>query len=126
MSRFGRLKMSYRSQNILAGIKSRTGITPNVSGRFAMCLSLDDGSMPNPDEYDDGGSEIHPAVLFGEYEDLFMALFLLRLRKDGLDPDEHLNRMVRAHFNRGAIMLHPRIRDIADFYRITVPGRAEV
>lgn len=124
MSRFGRLKMSYRSQNMLAGIKSKTGITPNIAGRFAMCLSLDDDSQPNPNEYDEGGSEIHPAVLFGEYENMFLALFLLRFHKDKLDPGVHLNRMVRAHFNRGVIMLHPRIHAIDDFYHITIPGRA--
>ena len=114
--RFGRLRMSSRSQNLLAIVKSKTGITPNVSGRFALCLSLKDPSPPNPDEYDEKGSEIHPSVLFGEYEDMYMALMVMRLRRDGLDPEIYLNRMLRAHFNRGAIMLHARIRNLDDFY----------
>lgn len=114
--RFGRLRMSSRSQNLLAIIKGKTGITPNVSGRFALCLSLKDPSPPNPDEYDEKGSEIHPSVLFGEYEDMYMALMVMRLRRDGLDPEIYLNRMLRAHFNRGAIMLHARIRNLDDFY----------
>ena len=116
--RFGRLRMSYRSQNLLAGIKGRTGITPNISGRFAICLSLRDPSPPNPEEYDEKGSEIHPSVLFGEYEEMFMALMVMRLRKDGLDEQSYLNRMLRAHFNRGAIMLHARVRDLDDFYEM--------
>lgn len=116
--RFGRLKMSYRSQNLLAGIKGKTGITPNISGRFAICLSLRDPSVPNPDEYDENGSEIHPAVLFGRYEDVFLALLTLRLKRDGLDAEAYLNRMLRAHFNRGCIMLHARIHDLDDFYGI--------
>lgn len=114
--RFGRLRMSSRSQNLLAIVKGKTGITPNVSGRFALCLSLKDPSPPNPDEYDEKGSEIHPSVLFGEYEDMYMALMVMRLRRDGLDPEIYLNRMLRAHFNRGAIMLHARIRNLDDFY----------
>ena len=114
--RFSRLRMSSRSQNLLAIVKGKTGITPNVSGRFALCLSLKDPSPPNPDEYDEKGSEIHPSVLFGEYEDMYMALMVLRLRRDGLDPEMYLNRMLRAHFNRGSIMLHARIRDLDDFY----------
>ena len=114
--RFSRLRMSARSQNLLAIVKGKTGITPNVSGRFALCLSLKDPSPPNPDEYDEKGSEIHPSVLFGEYEDMYMALMVLRLRRDGLDPEIYLNRMLRAHFNRGSIMLHARIRDLDDFY----------
>ena len=116
--RFSRLRMSYRSQNLLAGIKGRTGITPNISGRFAICLSLLDPSPPNPDEYDEKGSEIHPSVLFGEYEDVFLALMLLRLRDEGLDDAMYMNRMLRAHFNRGAIMLHARIKYLEDFYEI--------
>ncbi len=114
--RFSRLRMSYRSQNLLAMIKGRTGITPNISGRFAICLSLRDPSPPNPEEYDEKGSEIHPSVLFGEYEEVFMALMVMRLRRDGLDEQTYLNRMLRAHFNRGAIMLYARIRDLDDFY----------
>lgn len=114
--RFSRLRMSYRSQNLLAMIKGRTGITPNISGRFAICLSLRDPSPPNPEEYDEKGSEIHPSVLFGEYEEVFMALMVMRLRRDGLDGQTYLNRMLRAHFNRGAIMLYARIRDLDDFY----------
>ena len=116
--KFSRLRMSYRSQNLLAGIKSRTGITPNVAGRFAICISLRDPSVPNPDEYDEKGSEIHPSVLFGKYEDVFLALLTLRLKRDRLDAETYLNRMLRAHFNRGSIMLHARVRDLDDFYEM--------
>lgn len=118
--KFSRLRMSYRTQNHLAMIKSRTGIAPNVSGRFAMCLSLGDPSPPNPDEYDEKGSEISPLTLFGNYEDIYMALFVMRLHQDGLDPGIYLNRMVRAHLNRGATMLFARIRRLDDFVRIVL------
>lgn len=118
MPRFSRLRMSYRSQNLLAQIKSRTGLTPNIAGRLAICLSLNDPSPPNPDEFDEKGSEIHPSVMFGEYEDVFMALLVQRLRKDGMDPDEYLNKMARAHFNRGTIALFARLRDLSDLERI--------
>ena len=112
----GRLRMSYRSQNLLAQLKGRTELTPNITGRFAICLSLNDPSIPNPEEYDEKGSEIHPSVLFGDYEELFTALMVLRLKRDGLDPSLYLNRMMRAHFNRGTIALFARIHDLSDFY----------
>lgn len=118
MLRFNRLKMSHRSQNLLAQLKSRTGITPNIMGRFAICMSLKDPSPPNPDEFDEMGSEIHPSVLFGEYEDVFMALMIQRLRGDGLDPELYLHKMVRAHFNRGTIALFARIHDMSDLRRV--------
>lgn len=110
--------MSIRSQNLLATIKSRTGLTPNITGRFAICLSLNDPSPPNPDEFDEKGSEIHPSVLFGEHEDIFLALLTQRLLREKLDPEIYLNRMLRAHFNRGTIALFSRIHDLADFERV--------
>ncbi len=121
--RFNRLKMSYRSQNLLAHLKGKTGITPNVMGRFAICMSLNDPSPPNPEEFDEKGSEIHPSVLFGEYEELFMAIMIQRLKHDGFDPQIYLNKMVRAHFNRGTITLFARIHDISDFERIILQER---
>ena len=110
--------MAYRSQNNLAHLKNKTGLTPNILGRYAICLSLKDPSIPNPDEFDETGSEIHPSVLFGEYEDIFMALMIQRLKKDSLDPNIYLNKMLRAHFNRGTIALFPRIHDLADFHEV--------
>ncbi len=118
MLRFSRLYMSYRSQNLLAQLKSRTGLTPNITGRFAICMSLNNLSVPNPDEFDEKGSEMHPSVLFGEYEDVFMALMIQRLNRDGLDPKTYLNSMTRAHFNRGAIALFARIHDLSDVEKV--------
>ena len=120
----GRLRMSYRSQNLLAGIKGKTGLTPNITGRFAICLSLNDPSVPNPAEYDERGSEIHPSVLFGDYEEVFVALLTLRLKGDGLDPEMYLNRMMRAHFNRGVVALFARVHDLSDFYDMIRQERA--
>jgi len=121
--RFNRLHISYRSQNLLAQLKFRTGLTPNIIGRFAICVSLNDPSIPNPDEFDEKGSELHPSVLFGDYEDMFMKLMIMRLRKDGLDPQKSLNRMLLAHFNRGVIALFARIQDISDFERVILQER---
>ena len=112
--RLGRLRMSYRSQNLLAQVKSKTGLAPNVAGRFALCISLNDPSPPNPDEYDEKGSEILPSVLFGEYEDVYKALLVMRLERDGLDPRAYIDRAARAHFNRGVIALFARVRSLPD------------
>jgi len=99
-------------------LKSRTGLTPNIMGRFAICLSLKDPSPPNPNEYDEKGSEIHPSVLFGEHEALFKALIINRLERDGLDLETYLNSMIRAHFNRGTAALFPRIHGLTDVYQL--------
>jgi DNA sulfur modification protein DndE len=110
--------VSARSQNLLAILKRKTGLTPNILARFAICLSLKDRSIPNAEEFDEKGSEFSPTVLFGEHEKMFMALMLTRLHKDRLDPSLYLQKMTRAHLNRGVIALYPRINDLSDFYEL--------
>ena len=112
---FSRYRFSIRSQNLFSQLKSRTGLGINVLARYAICLSLKDPSIPNPDEFDEKGMELLPSVLFGEHENIYMALMLDRLHKDKLDPELYLHKMTRAHLNRGATALFPRIHDLSDF-----------
>jgi len=115
---FNRFRFSQRGQHLLGQLKHRTGLGINVLARYALCLSLKDPSIPNPDEFDENGMEILPSVLFGEHENIYMALMLDRLHKDRLDPELYLHKMTRAHLNRGASALFPRIHDLSDFYDI--------
>ncbi|MEX0656970.1 MAG: DndE family protein [Nitrosopumilaceae archaeon] len=123
--KISRLSLSHRSQNLLGQIKTKTGLTANVSGRFAICLSLKDPSTPNPDEFDERGAEIHPQVLFGEYQNLFVALLLQRLKEANLDPEIYFNKMLRAHFNRGVISLFSRVNDISDINEMVKQERLQ-
>lgn len=121
--KFNRLKLSTFSQSHLSLLKKKTGLTANIIGRFAICLSLKDPVIPNPDEYNKGGFELTPQVLFGEHEELYMALILHRLKKDGLDPELYLDEMTRAHLNRGVTALFPRINHLSDFYELVKEER---
>lgn len=110
----GRVRMSTRSQVLLSQLKHKTGLPANVLGRYAICLSLRDPSVPNPDLYDEGGTELPPHVLYGTLERAFEAVMVDRLREDGLDPDAYMDRMVRAHLNRGTAALFSRVSGLAD------------
>ena len=118
LRRLERVKLSIRAQNHLGQLKHKTGIPINVLARFGICLSLNDASIPNPDMYDESGMELLPHVLFGKHEMMFSLLFQQRLRDDKLDHDSHASRMVKAHVNRGAGMLFPRITRLEDFGRL--------
>ena len=115
---FSRYKFSSRTQSLYGILKTRTGLTANILARYAFCLSLKDQSIPNPDEFDENGSELLPSVLFGEHENIYMALMLDRLKKDNLDPKLYLHKMTRAHLNRGSAILFPRIHELTDFIDI--------
>ena len=118
MHRLDKVKLSIRSQNHLGQLKHKTSLPINVLARFGMCLSLNDTSMPNPDMYDERGMELMPHILFGKNESIYAAMFQQRLRDDGLDYDKYANRMIRAHVNRGAGMLFPRINKLEDFGKL--------
>ena len=115
---FSRFRFSTRSQNHFSQLKHKTGLGINVLARYALCLSLKDPSIPNPDEFDEKGLEILPSVLFGAHENIYLALMLDRLHKDKLDPELYLHKMTRAHLNRGSKELFPRIHDLSDFYEL--------
>ena len=121
--KFSRIRMSSRSQRIFGDLRIKTGLTPNLLARFAICMSLKEKSIPNPDEYNEDGSELAPNVLFGEYEQIYLALMINRLNKDKLDPEIYLNKMMRSHLNRGTVALGPRINDLSDFYELVKEER---
>ena len=106
---FSRIHTSQRCRGILSNLKIKTGLTPNILSRFGICLSLKDPSVPNPEEFDENGTEFLPLILFGEHEKLFLALMIDRLHRDGLDPEKYLNIMLRAHLNRGVYSLVSRV-----------------
>ncbi|MBS1260670.1 MAG: hypothetical protein MAG473_01002 [Thaumarchaeota archaeon] len=112
---FNRVRFNRRSQVLFGLLKKRTGLGINILARYGLCLSLKDFSIPNPDEYDESGMEIFPGILYGEHENIYLALMIDRLHKDGLDPEKYLHEMTRAHLNRGAAALFPRINDLSDF-----------
>ena len=119
--------MNWRTQNLYAQMKRKTGLDVNVIARYALVLSLKDPSLPNPQEYAEDGMEIRSDTLFGEFEKLFYMLVLYRLYKSGLDPTQLvdpenpksptlLQEMLRAHLCRGAATLFPRITNLSSFH----------
>lgn len=115
MHRLDKVRLSIRAQNHLGQMKHKTGIPINVLARFGIVMSLNDPSLPNPDMYDEKGMELLPHILYGKNEKMYAAMFQYRLRQDGLSYSDYADRMIRAHVNRGAGMLFPRISSVEDF-----------
>ena len=120
MQQFTRIRISAKSQNLLGRLKAKTGLTPNILARFALCLSIKERSAPNPNEYDRDGSEFEPVILFGKYEPIYLGLMRNRLAKDGI---KDINEMTRCHINRGVMALSPRVQSLEDFYDLIMEER---
>lgn len=116
--KWNNIRVSTRCTHLFSMIKISTGMPSGVLARFALCLSLGQRGMPNPDEYNKEGSTLVPSEIFGVNEQIYLALVLNRLRADRLDPETYLGEMTRAHINRGAIGLKQRINKLSDFERL--------
>ena len=114
--KLNRLRVCQDVSAKLSQLKGRTGLTPNILCRIGFCLSLNDPSVPNPDDYPaDSDREIDRHTLTGQWDQLFVALITERCRQDHLDlSEESLAIQFRAHVNRGVILLHKRVRTIND------------
>ena len=113
-----RIRLSMRSQHLLSNLKSKTGLPINVLARYGIILSIRDSTIPNADIYDERGMELPIHILFGKHDKNFYVIFKQRLSDDNLNFDKYYDRMLRAHLNRGATMLFPRISDLDDFVKL--------
>lgn len=112
-----KIKVSSRTTHSFGMLKSSTGIGPEPWAKIALCLSLKQKGIPNPDEYNTDGTEFHSSHLFGSDEKIYHALIVNRLIRDKLDPDVYMEAMTRAHINRGTISLKQRVNNLSDMYR---------
>lgn len=111
---FNRLHISKGATIRLQQLKGKTGLTPNILSRLAICYSLNEPQIPNPSGYDEEGQEFNRYTLTGEWDSFFIALLKERCIQDGLDPEKDLLPQFRAHLNRGVYSIFTRIKDLGD------------
>lgn len=114
MTEFTRLRLSIDTTRKFQVMKARTGLTPNVLSRFALCYSLNDPFPLDPSEYDEEGQELNRSTLLGEWNLIYISLLKQRLSKDGLDPEKDLYDQLRAHIDRGAFSIYNRVKSLSD------------
>lgn len=104
----------------LSQMKGRTGLTPNILARIGFCLSLEDPTPPDPNEYEGSGYiNIKRHVLTGYYDPLFVAMLKERCHQDQI-AEEELPTYFKAHMNRGVLLLNKRLKSL-DGLLLTIP-----
>jgi DNA sulfur modification protein DndE len=99
----------------------KTGLTPNILCRMALCLSIAEPSIPDTKIDDEKGQEFSRYTLLGEWDPFFISILRERLIHDKLDPEEDLLEQFKAHLNRGIMMLQSRLKDLSDIYDLLPP-----
>lgn len=109
-----RIPFTVEADNRLRVLKSRTGITPNILCRIALCLSLEEQAIPPllPESYQQG-REINRYTLLGKDDQIYISLLTVRLAKDNI-PQSNTNTMFLAHIHRGVELMASRVKTIMD------------
>lgn len=114
-----RLKVCQEVDQRLRHLRAVTGLRPNILCRLGFCLSLNEPTIPNPEDYpQDSERELNRYTLTGEWDDYYVALLRERCAYDGLDINNGLEDQFRAHINRGVLILFQRVKNLNDLDRI--------
>ena len=123
--RLSKIRLSRDTTLRVRQLKTRTGLTPNVLCRIGLCVSMEDGTVPNVAQYDDDGMEFNRYTLTGDLDNELMALFRQWCEKHSISSENEQRDLFRAHLNQGVVILHARTQSIADLLRLAAPvGRA--
>jgi DNA sulfur modification protein DndE len=114
-----RIRFSVEADNRLRMLKARTGLTPNLLCRLGVCLSLSEPGEPVSDSSEMSQREINRYTLLGEYDKLFVALFIHRHPEAADDPDA-AERLFVQHVHRGVTMLANRVKSVGSLTEIMV------
>lgn len=114
MTVFNRIKISNDATIRLRTLKGRTGLTPNLLCRIALCYSLNSQKITHLVDPDENGQEFNRYTLTGEYDPYVVALIKERCVQDGVDPEKNFIKYFKAHLNNGILAIYSRIKDLAD------------
>ena len=109
---FKRIKLSQESTNKVRAFKARTGLTPNISCRLALSLSINEKNKPSLELYsDDTGQEINRYTFLGDQELMLLSLFTQWCYENNIDKKDYYVYLL-AHINRGVEMLSNRVKGL--------------
>ena len=112
------IRLSQQSRDQMIRLKRLTGIEQwNTLCRWAFCLSLSESTNPPKTKIPaDSSVEMTWKTFAGEHADLYHALLLDRVHREGRKlTKENLLQCLRAHITRGIVYLTARreLKDIA-------------
>ncbi len=117
-SNFTRIKISEDATKMLATLKTRTGLTPNILCRIGLSYALNKSKVSNLIPIKENGQEFVRFVLLGEYEPVYIALVKEKCVELNLDPENDFLKVFKNYLNEGIIALYARVKGIEDLINL--------
>ena len=111
-----KLYTSKQTQEIFASLGQTLGLQPFILSKLAIALSIRKGPLNECDfSSDNEGLELNRSTIFNEHDLLFKSL-IVNTESRQIREEEYFPDMVKAHLDRGAILLRDEKRYSKDFY----------
>ena len=108
-----KLKTSQKTQQIFAEIGKSTSLKPYTLVKHAIALSLKEQGKITSFSSDNEGLELNRQTITGEYDDYFKVL-IEQAEGRHLSNEEYFPKYIKAHIDRGAIILESRYKHAGD------------
>ena len=108
-----KLKTSQKTQQIFAEIGKSTSLKPYTLVKHAIAWSLKEQGKVTSFSSDNEGLELNRQTITGEYDDYFKVL-IEQAEGRHLSNEEYFPKYIKAHIDRGAIILESRYKDAGD------------
>ena len=108
-----KLKTSQKTQQIFAEIGKSTSLKPYTLVKHAIAWSLKEQGKVTSFSSDNEGLELHRQTITGEYDDYFKVL-IEQAEGRHLSNEEYFPKYIKAHIDRGAIILESRYKHAGD------------
>ena len=108
-----KLKTSQKTQQIFAEIGKSTSLKPYTLVKHAIAWSLKEQGKITSFSSDNEGLELNRQTITGEYDDYFKVL-IEQAEGRHLSNEEYFPKYIKAHIDRGAIILESRYKHAGD------------
>lgn len=108
-----KLKTSQKTQQIFAEIGKSTSLKPYTLVKHAIAWSLKEQGKITSFSSDNEGLELNRQTITGEYDDYFKVL-IEQAESRHLSNEEYFPKYIKAHIDRGAIILESRYKHAGD------------
>lgn len=122
-----KIRTSKKTMALFEEISATTNYAPFILSKLAISISLKSNKpLVEADFHTDSfGLELNRQTITGEWDDLFKCLIEMFENKH-INDDDYFQKYLKAHLDRGAVMLHSEFRYSNDFLTALLSAKQSI